>query len=60
MHLNACVSDSCGFLDLKGVLFMPNGDSLDGVFDGHWGTGLRVAGTFTKPFETLRREIKMP
>ncbi|XP_067264917.1 alsin isoform X4 [Chanodichthys erythropterus] len=44
----------------KGVLFMPNGDSLDGVFDGHWGNGLRVAGTFTKPFETLRREIKMP
>ncbi|XDV30754.1 hypothetical protein PO909_033601 [Leuciscus waleckii] len=44
----------------KGVLFMPNGDSLDGVFDGHWGTGLRVAGTFTKPFESLRRESKMP
>ncbi|XP_067299640.1 alsin [Pseudorasbora parva] len=44
----------------KGVLFMPNGDSLDGVFDGHWGSGLRVAGTFTKPFETLRRESKMP
>lgn len=44
----------------KGILFMPNGDSLDGVFDGQWGTGLRVAGTFTKPFESLRRESKMP
>ncbi|XP_052004205.1 alsin-like [Xyrauchen texanus] len=44
----------------KGVLSMPNGDSLDGIFDGHWGAGLRVAGIFTKPFETLRREIKMP
>ncbi|KTF77023.1 hypothetical protein cypCar_00017969 [Cyprinus carpio] len=44
----------------KGVLFMPNGDSLDGVFDGHWGAGLRVAGTFTKPFEALRRERKIP
>uniref|UniRef100_A0A672PTJ6 Alsin Rho guanine nucleotide exchange factor ALS2 n=1 Tax=Sinocyclocheilus grahami TaxID=75366 RepID=A0A672PTJ6_SINGR len=44
----------------KGVLFMPNGDSLDGVFDGHWGAGLRVAGTFTKPFEALRSERKIP
>uniref|UniRef100_A0A8C1T8H3 Alsin Rho guanine nucleotide exchange factor ALS2 a n=1 Tax=Cyprinus carpio TaxID=7962 RepID=A0A8C1T8H3_CYPCA len=44
----------------KGVLFMANGDSLDGVFDGHWGAGLRVAGTFTKPFEALRRERKIP
>uniref|UniRef100_A0A8C1JWX7 Alsin Rho guanine nucleotide exchange factor ALS2 a n=1 Tax=Cyprinus carpio TaxID=7962 RepID=A0A8C1JWX7_CYPCA len=44
----------------KGVLFMANGDSLDGVFDGHWGDGLRVAGTFTKPFEALRRERKIP
>ncbi|XP_026074542.1 alsin-like [Carassius auratus] len=44
----------------KGVLFMPNGDSLEGVFDGHWGDGLRVAGTFTKPFEALRRERKIP
>uniref|UniRef100_A0A671K609 Alsin-like n=1 Tax=Sinocyclocheilus anshuiensis TaxID=1608454 RepID=A0A671K609_9TELE len=44
----------------KGILFMPNGDSLDGVFDGHWGAGLRVAGTFTKHFEALRRERKIP
>ncbi|XP_021334529.1 alsin isoform X1 [Danio rerio] len=44
----------------KGILFMPNGDSFDGVFDGHWGSGLRVAGTFTKPFEIARRDIKMP
>ncbi|XP_051564590.1 alsin isoform X2 [Myxocyprinus asiaticus] len=43
----------------KGVLSMPNGDCLDGIFDGHWGTGLKVAGTFTKPFETLRRENKI-
>lgn len=47
-------------MDVKGVLFMPNGDSLDGVFDGHWGDGLRVAGIFTKPFEALRRERKIP
>ncbi|XP_056611421.1 alsin isoform X3 [Triplophysa dalaica] len=40
----------------KGVLSIPNGDSLDGTFDGRWGTGLRVAGIFTKPFETLRTE----
>nr|XP_055072519.1 alsin isoform X1 [Misgurnus anguillicaudatus] len=40
----------------KGVLSMPNGDSLDGIFDGQWGTGLRVAGIFLKPFETLRKE----
>lgn len=46
----------CGFMDMKGVLSMPNGDSLDGIFDGRWGTGLKVAGIFTKPFETLRTD----
>ncbi|TRZ00879.1 hypothetical protein DNTS_030251, partial [Danionella cerebrum] len=44
----------------KGVLFMPNGDSFDGVFDGHWGAGLKVAGTFTKPFETSRKQCNLP
>ncbi|XP_041857006.1 alsin-like isoform X2 [Melanotaenia boesemani] len=33
----------------KGVLSLPNGDCLDGLFSGEWSTGLKVVGTYTKP-----------
>ncbi|XP_026231827.1 alsin-like isoform X2 [Anabas testudineus] len=33
----------------KGVLSLPNGDYLDGLFSGEWSTGLKVVGTYTKP-----------
>lgn len=32
----------------QGVLLLPNGDSLDGVFSGEWTTGLKVTGTYRK------------
>ncbi|TRZ00880.1 hypothetical protein DNTS_030251, partial [Danionella cerebrum] len=37
----------------KGVLFMPNGDSFDGVFDGHWGAGLKACDTPLHPLGWL-------
>lgn len=38
-----------GFL-VQGVLLLPNGDSLEGLFSGEWTSGLKVVGTYTKPF----------
>lgn len=34
---------------LQGVLSLPNGDCLEGVFSGEWTSGLKVEGTYTKP-----------
>uniref|UniRef100_H3CDQ7 Alsin Rho guanine nucleotide exchange factor ALS2 n=1 Tax=Tetraodon nigroviridis TaxID=99883 RepID=H3CDQ7_TETNG len=34
----------------RGVLLLPNGDWLEGVFSGEWPSGLKVDGTYTKPF----------
>lgn len=34
---------------LKGVLSLPNGDCLEGLFSGEWTSGLKVVGTYTKP-----------
>ncbi|XP_067459329.1 alsin-like isoform X2 [Thunnus thynnus] len=33
----------------KGVLSLANGDSLEGLFNGEWTTGLKVVGTYYKP-----------
>ncbi|XP_039613756.1 alsin [Polypterus senegalus] len=33
----------------KGTLTLPNGDYLEGTFNGEWGSGLKVAGTYCKP-----------
>ncbi|XP_069471605.1 alsin isoform X2 [Ambystoma mexicanum] len=33
----------------KGTLTMPNGDCIDGLFNGEWGSGIKVAGTYCKP-----------
>lgn len=35
---------------LQGVLLLPNGDCLEGLFSGEWTSGLKVVGTYTKPF----------
>lgn len=35
---------------LQGVLSLSNGDCLEGVFSGEWTSGLKVEGTYTKPF----------
>lgn len=35
---------------MQGVLLLPNGDWLEGVFSGEWPSGLKVDGTYTKPF----------
>lgn len=34
---------------LQGVLALPNGDCLEGLFSGEWTSGLKVVGTYTKP-----------
>lgn len=34
---------------LQGVLLLTNGDCLEGLFNGEWTSGLKVAGTYTKP-----------
>ncbi|XP_030006777.1 alsin isoform X3 [Sphaeramia orbicularis] len=41
-------------LNGKGVLTMANGDYLEGSFNGEWGSGLKVTGSYFKPhlFET--------
>ncbi|KAK5847987.1 hypothetical protein PBY51_017073 [Eleginops maclovinus] len=36
-------------LNGKGVLTMPNGDYLEGSFNGEWGSGLKVTGSYFKP-----------
>ncbi|KAJ8349897.1 hypothetical protein SKAU_G00250270 [Synaphobranchus kaupii] len=33
----------------QGTLTMPNGDCFEGTFNGVWGTGLKVSGTYYKP-----------
>lgn len=37
------------FLSPQGVLTMANGDYLEGSFNGEWGSGLKVAGSYFKP-----------
>lgn len=32
----------------KGVLTMPNGDYIEGIFTGQWGNGIRINGAFHK------------
>ncbi|XP_053554665.1 alsin isoform X2 [Bombina bombina] len=36
-------------LNGKGVLTMPNGDCIEGIFNGVWGSGIKVTGTYLKP-----------
>uniref|UniRef100_A0A8C1NHU8 Alsin Rho guanine nucleotide exchange factor ALS2 b n=1 Tax=Cyprinus carpio TaxID=7962 RepID=A0A8C1NHU8_CYPCA len=36
-------------LNGKGVLTMPNGDYIEGSFNGVWGTGLKMSGSYYKP-----------
>ncbi|KAJ8003567.1 hypothetical protein DPEC_G00149690 [Dallia pectoralis] len=36
-------------LNGKGVLTMANGDYFEGVFNGEWGSGLKVTGSYFKP-----------
>ncbi|XP_075036244.1 alsin [Mixophyes fleayi] len=36
-------------LNGKGVLTMSNGDCIEGVFSGEWGSGIKVSGTYIKP-----------
>ncbi|XP_041835211.1 alsin isoform X2 [Melanotaenia boesemani] len=36
-------------LNGKGVLTMANGDYLEGSFNGEWGSGLKVTGSYFKP-----------
>ncbi|XP_078536348.1 alsin [Lissotriton helveticus] len=36
-------------LNGKGMLTMPNGDYIDGLFNGEWGSGIKVAATYCKP-----------
>uniref|UniRef100_UPI0037E8EF96 alsin n=1 Tax=Semicossyphus pulcher TaxID=241346 RepID=UPI0037E8EF96 len=36
-------------LNGKGVLTMPNSDYLEGSFNGEWGSGLKVSGSYFKP-----------
>lgn len=33
----------------QGVLSLANGDSVEGLFNGDWTSGLKVVGTYTKP-----------
>ncbi|XP_053328215.1 alsin [Spea bombifrons] len=36
-------------LNGKGMLTMSNGDCIEGVFIGEWGSGIKVSGTYLKP-----------
>ncbi|KAM5151552.1 alsin [Mantella aurantiaca] len=47
-------------LNGKGVLRMSNGDCIEGVFGGEWGSGIKVSGTYIKPsiFEGEKEETK--
>ncbi|KAM4626097.1 alsin [Discoglossus pictus] len=36
-------------LNGKGLLTMPNGDCIEGLFSGDWGSGIKVTGTYSKP-----------
>lgn len=33
----------------QGALSLANGDSVEGLFNGDWTSGLKVVGTYTKP-----------
>ncbi|XP_077427017.1 alsin isoform X2 [Vanacampus margaritifer] len=47
-------------LNGKGVLTMANGDYLEGSFNGEWGAGPKVTGSYFKPhlFETDKEKIR--
>ncbi|CAI9597432.1 unnamed protein product [Staurois parvus] len=47
-------------LNGKGVLRMSNGDCIEGVFSGEWGSGIKVNGTYIKPsiYEGEKEETK--
>ncbi|XP_066543467.1 alsin isoform X2 [Amia ocellicauda] len=47
-------------LNGKGTLTMPNADYFEGTFNGEWGTGLKVAGTYFKPnlYDTDKEKVK--
>ncbi|XP_077304712.1 alsin isoform X2 [Lithobates pipiens] len=47
-------------LNGKGVLRMSNGDCIEGVFSGEWGSGIKVSGTYIKPsiYEGEKEETK--
>lgn len=34
---------------VQGLLTLANGDFLEGVFSGEWGSGLKVSGSYFKP-----------
>ncbi|XP_053218351.1 alsin isoform X1 [Podarcis raffonei] len=36
-------------LNGKGRLTLPNGDTIEGIFSGEWGSGIKIAGTYFKP-----------
>uniref|UniRef100_A0A3Q1C8E6 VPS9 domain-containing protein n=1 Tax=Amphiprion ocellaris TaxID=80972 RepID=A0A3Q1C8E6_AMPOC len=44
----------------KGVLTMANGDYLEGSFNGEWGSGLKVTGSYFKPhlFDTDKEKTR--
>ncbi|EMP24334.1 Alsin [Chelonia mydas] len=33
----------------KGTLTLPNGDYIEGLFTGEWGSGIKITGTYFKP-----------
>ncbi|XP_037617894.1 alsin isoform X2 [Sebastes umbrosus] len=47
-------------LNGKGVLTMANGDYLEGSFNGEWGSGLKVTGSYFKPhlFDTEKEKTR--
>ncbi|XP_028998624.1 alsin isoform X2 [Betta splendens] len=47
-------------LNGKGVLTMANGDYLEGSFNGEWGSGLKVTGSYFKPhlFDTDKEKTQ--
>ncbi|XP_054828500.1 alsin [Eublepharis macularius] len=36
-------------LNGKGILALPNGDYIEGTFNGEWGSGIKITGTYFKP-----------
>nr|XP_054750353.1 alsin-like isoform X1 [Lytechinus pictus] len=45
-------------LNGKGILTLPNGDVLEGTFNGIWGDGVKINGTFSKGM--LDQQVKRP
>ncbi|XP_069851935.1 alsin isoform X3 [Dipodomys merriami] len=45
----------------KGTLTMPNGDYIEGYFNGEWGSGIKITGTYFKPslYETDKDRPKV-